>query len=395
MTQPGVQKGRFWVTEPGATNTNTTSPTHVHDSGNVNTDAHNSSNKIETDRNTVLNTSSQDQTSGTGSTTAYQKGRFLVVQNDKDRNKSPIDGVSGTGIEKEASISLSRQDNQGQDARNKIDNSGTGGSTYQKGRFLIVNNEKGAANVGIDSSETSTNYQESNKNTFQKGRFLVKKVDNVDTSDAHNEHAVESIGDFNNANKRQILKKTDSASSLGVNQPSALNAPLPPVSAKVAGQPQQKTIASELQRISNQNHKLHHMLRCIIKAQGIEVPPASSSKGASVAPNSATDSNLKPRASSSSSNIGGNSLSSINPSMIGSTNAPKQHIAAAADPHRLQDICSELTLGSQNLIMEYNALKAKNHVLTKQLHDTKTQLKEMTLNCENLKAQVATLKQNS
>lgn len=76
----------------------------------------------------------------------------------------------------------------------------------------------------------------------------------------------------------------------------------------------------------------------------------------------------------------------------GQTGAPKQHLASAADPLYLQGILSEVTHGTSNLIMEYNTLKQRNRTLTKQLKETKLQLKEATSTIENLRGQMGKTK---
>uniref|UniRef100_A0A7S3V2R2 Uncharacterized protein n=1 Tax=Aplanochytrium stocchinoi TaxID=215587 RepID=A0A7S3V2R2_9STRA len=347
-------------------------------------------------------------------TSSYQKGRFLVVKSDNIETDTAAPAVHLNNIET-TTASAENQD------------ANTNTNSYQQGRFLVVKNDNIEGDTPsladhLNNIETTTVSAESqdeniNTNTYQQGRFFVMKNDNIEMdtpADAPKTVALDS------QNKNTSLKKVTSAASMGTNQTGGvrrffvaeperrkstttkaeqqvfqhtdLNAPLPPVTAKISGQPQQKTLASELQRISNQNHKLHNMLRTLLKAQGLEVPAGSGNKAIA---GTSSDDTKKQRSLGNISNMGGSSNSVGSTTGGGSLLAPKQHIAAAVDPHRLQEICSELNSGSKNLIMEYNALKSKNHVLTKQLLDTKAQLKEMTLNYENLKSQLAAHKQKT
>ena len=141
---------------------------------------------------------------------------------------------------------------------------------------------------------------------------------------------------------------------------------------------QKKTIFAELQRIQNQNRKLHNMLRELMSRQGIQPTPAAKATPGSTSTAFPTSSvgefsgEMKRRVTGPG----------------GQTGVPKQHVASAADPLYLQGILSEVTHGTSNLIMEYNTLKKRNRTLTKQLNDTKLHLKEARSTIRNLRSQL-------
>mmetsp|Transcript_3353 Transcript_3353/g.4860 ORF Transcript_3353/g.4860 Transcript_3353/m.4860 type:complete len:353 (+) Transcript_3353:130-1188(+) len=169
---------------------------------------------------------------------------------------------------------------------------------------------------------------------------------------------------------------------------------LPPTNKKKNAGSTPTTIMFELQKISAQNRKLHKMLLELTLKKGLpeQQPPAkqpnieTSEAQSEITPENSGGYELKRRSSGSdrASLLGGGggggrvngSTSSINvPSVDGTS--------------RLQELVNELNSNTINLVTEYDALKMRNFVLTKQLKDVKQQLKESNLLVENLKSELA------
>eukprot|EP00510_Aplanochytrium_minuta_P008305 CAMPEP_0184049592 /NCGR_PEP_ID=MMETSP0956-20121227/3520_1 /TAXON_ID=627963 /ORGANISM="Aplanochytrium sp, Strain PBS07" /LENGTH=416 /DNA_ID=CAMNT_0026341949 /DNA_START=138 /DNA_END=1387 /DNA_ORIENTATION=- len=413
MTQQGVQKGRFWVTDPAnGSGDNPEEPSAV---SPVEAKAENTAEE------------NVNPTSGQAATKSYKQGRFLVTEKDT-KSQNPKLSSDGVAMDEER---LQRQLRVPRDepvSVNGSQDSTSNQGAYQQGRFLVVKND-------IQETQSSTNptlaeHQEVSENTYQQGRFQIKEIKPEETSNKKEPSSglqTKSTGpsdhqkpdnypkggnpEANAVQKGRFLvvqnenNENFSASQQSVNrnpltlesdlnnhvhQQANLNIPLPAVAGQKVGRPpQRKTIASELTKISEPEQEVTHdvTIRKLLNERGIDdstVPskaPASASSGTSKATVNPSDEIKKLRSGS-----GG-------ASGLASSGNSKQIVAAAVDPHGLQELCSSLTLGSQNLIMEYNALKSKNHILSKQLAETTAQLKEMTLNFENLKSQFSAYKQ--
>jgi len=196
-----------------------------------------------------------------------------------------------------------------------------------------------------------------------------------------------------------------------------------------------QTLMLELQKISAQNHKLHRMLLGLTNSPGYLGQPAFPSDGA-----------RRPAATSTTSDgasidigdgaggaslgplpgeLGGGGLAdarrpssgslsetvhrrvgSDRSGSSGSTGEYKRpstgdsttpRTASSAVPKydstvRLQELAQELSANTTSIAQEYDALKMKNFVLTKQLKETKKQLKEANLLIENLREQLGKAK---
>lgn len=138
------------------------------------------------------------------------------------------------------------------------------------------------------------------------------------------------------------------------------------------------TIPEQLQRISKQNFQLHKMLVQIMKAQGIQ--PGNSNTGPGLSSGAGEISKLQ----------GNGTNNGVSQSSSGVSSSPA--VGLVADPHRLQEYLGEVSRGTTNIIMEYNALKSRNNRLTKQVAELKQQLKDANITIEHLKSQLANLK---
>lgn len=337
-----------------------------------------------------------------------QKGRFFV-SNEYVSNRS-IDS-----------------DDDASDAGNGDARGGT--TVRQKGRFLVMTEPDEDDDEDFTSDEASlsdkqrislnslNSFQESSQTSSQLKPAFLSNSDSVPTP-ALTSQQLPPLAPNQGG---QSVAGTVSVASEAAAESNNSNAPLQRRSTD--GNPRKpvgnhsNNILAELQKISAQNHKLHRMLlnltnnadsvkRAVAGGQGPSGDADSASSGAPAALGSSESAQMSRRPSSDS--LGGdpsrsrtasdrtasggsaneNASKRITSGGGGSGSVPKYDNTV-----RLQELAQELNLNTASIAQEYDALKAKNFVLTKQLKETKKQLTEANLVIENLRQQLGKMQQ--
>jgi len=247
----------------------------------------------------------------------------------------------------------------------------------RRGRFWVTTDEESHAE---NEEQTTKLPEEQTKPTEvrRKGRFLVVTApddefdDDQDTDNPTEEQYARGVSEpqlpYRDSEPQLYRResapievtetlKERAASESKLNQQKDLP-PLPPP--KTNGDKKQPpTVMFELQKISAQNRKLHSLLLSLCNEKEDQVE------------------DLIPKRA---------------PSPMISDG--KIHVASVSSTSKLMELVSELTLKSNNVVTEYDALRSKNHLLEKQLKEVKQQLKESQQVVLNLKQELEKVSSN-